>query len=193
MAYLTFPFSPLYTEMTRQKSWNENSTKYDSGDVQGFTNWAKPLYRYGFKITMMTETKQGSLWDFYDNVQATVQPWLMKDPYDSNVGSVIVANSGFTQGNTTYVYNTKSYMVRPDTTSVGSFFSSLSGYVTAGSEYTIERDTGIMKVNTKATADIWRANSMSVWKKCKFDGPLIENDVMWNIFAVDNLPVIELP
>lgn len=192
MALPTFPFSPLYATMTRQKAWNENSNVYDSGDVQGFTNWVRPLYRYTLPISLYTEIKQSSLWAFWDIVRGTTLPFVIKDPYDNCVNSVLAVDSGVTNAATAFLFDTNSYFVRADTMAIGSLFSALSGYVTLGTNYNYDRDSGLLTVVAKATNDVWGARSMSYWKKVKFNSQMVENDLMWNTFATA-LTLIELP
>jgi len=192
MVMPTFVFSPLYASMTRTKFWNEISNTYDSGDVQGSTGWTRPLYRYTMPVSYMNEIKQSSLWAFWDAVQGTTQPFLIKDPYDNAVNSVLAVRSGITAGSTLYLFDTASRFIRADTTTVGSLFSALSGYVSAGSYYQYDRDTGLLTCTSKATADVWGARSVSYYKKVKFNSQMVETDVIWNVFATQ-LTFIELP
>lgn len=192
MVMPTFPFSPLYAEMTRSKMWNDNNNVYDSGDQQGFSNWVRPLYKYTMPIKLYTEIKQSSLWSFWDSVKGQTLPFVMKDPYDNYVGSVMAANSGVVSASTLFLFDTNSFFIRADTTTISSLFSSLSGYVLIGSNFQYDRDTGLMTVTSKATNDIWGARSVSYWKKAKFNAQFEEQEIMWNSFTT-TLVIMELP
>ncbi len=193
MTMMTFPFSPLYAAMTRQKSWNENSNVYDSGDIQGFTNWVRPLYRYTMPISLYNEIKQSSLWAFWDFVRGTTDPFLIQDPYDNYVASVMAVRSGLTSAATVFLFDINSYFIRANTgVCVFSLASTLSGYVRNGVEYTYARDTGLLTVNTKAITDVWGARSVSYFKKVKFNSQMVESEMLWNTFGTQ-LTFIELP
>lgn len=192
MALLTFPFSPLPAGTERFKSWGESDVLYDSGERQGLSPYIKPLYEYSLPLHNYTEIKQSSLWAFWDSVKGRTSPWLMKDPYDYIVNSVMGVRSGITNAATVFIFDTNSYMVRPDTTTIGSMFSTLSGYVRNGFEYSLDQDTGLVVVNTKATTDVWGVRSMQYYKKVKFASDFKETSPMWNIFNA-TLQVKEMP
>jgi hypothetical protein len=191
MALLTFPFSPLPAGTDRFKNWNEEDITYDSGDSQGLTAFFKPLYEYNMPMQGYTEVKQSSLWSFWDKVKGKVTPFLMKDPYDNNVSSVLAVRSGISTG-TLFLYDVNSYMVRADTTSIGSLFSALSGYVNLITNYTYDQDSGVLTFVTKSNTDVWGARSMAYFKKVKFTGAYREASPIWNVFHT-NLSLKELP
>jgi hypothetical protein len=192
MALLVFPL-PIYAMMTREKAWNDDSNIYDSGDVQGFSNWVRPLYRYTMPVSLYNEISQNSLWNFWDKVKGRMTPFLMKDPYDNAVNSAVVANSGFVQGGSLYICDAvNSFPVRADTTTIGSLWSVLSGFVTLGTQFSYSQDSGILTVNTKALNDVWAVRSVSYYKKVKFNSQYTETAIMWNTFATA-LTFIELP
>lgn len=182
MAYPTFPFSPLPGGTERFKDWNENVDVYDSGAEQAGSPFLRPLYNYTIPIKNMQDTKQQSLWAFWDTVKGRVSPFLMMDPYDYSVNSVLGVDSGVTNAATLQLYDTRSYLVRADTTTIGSLFSAASGYVTLGSEYSYDQDNNILTVNTKVSSDVWGVRSMFYFKKCKFAGPYVEQSPLWNTF-----------
>lgn len=192
MALMTFPFSPLPAGTDRFKNWNVQVQDYDSGESQGLSPWIKPLYEYSFPIGKTTEIKQSSLWAFWDKVKANAIPFLLRDPYDFAVNSVMGVRSGIISAATLFLYDTNSYMVRADTTTVGSLFSSLSGYVRNGVEYSYAQDTGVMLVNTKAITDVWGVRSMFYLKKVRFVGDYHETSPMWNVFDA-TLQAKEMP
>ena len=162
-----------------------DKVKYDSGARQAMTTYMRPLYRYRVPIPVYNEIKQNSIMYWYNLVKGETLPFFMKDPYDYSVNSVLVVRSGLISAATMYVYDVNSFKVYPDTTTVGSLFSSLSGYVTAGSEYTIEQDTGILRVNTKAGNDVWRATSLEYFRKCALEQTYNERAIIWNIFGTE--------
>lgn len=192
MALLTFPYSPLPANLSRIKDWGENTTRYDSGEQQSDTPYVKPLYQWTVPIKLYTEVHQALLSRFWDQVRATTDPFLIKDAYDLQVNSVLGVRSGITNAATLFLYDTNSYMVRCDTTTIGSLFSTLSGYVALGTQYGYDQDSGLLTVNTKATADVWGVRSMQYYRKAKFSTPMNETSQLWNIFATQ-LTIVELP
>jgi hypothetical protein len=186
------PYSPLPANIQRTWNWGENTVIYDTGEQQADSPFLKPLLQWMVDARLFTEIRQSSLEAFQNATKGMTRPFLMKDPYEFYVGSVIVANSGVTNAATLTVFDTRSYSIRPDTLYCGSLFSSLSGYVRLGTEYSIDQDTGILTVNTKAAADVWRATSLQYYRKAKFSSPYQETSVLWNIFAAQ-LQIVELP
>lgn len=181
MSLSIFPLSPLPGGLTRTKNWNENVTTYDSGVKQGDTNWVRPLFQWTVPVSLFTEIKQSSLWSFYDVTHGMTRPFLLKDAYDYQVTSVFLCGSGFTVGSF-FTRDVNSYVVRCDTTTIGSLFSTLSGYVTLGHEFSYSQDSGVITVNTKASGDVWSVRSMEYFKKGSFSTPYAETSPMWNIF-----------
>jgi hypothetical protein len=188
----TFPFSPLPAGTERFKNWGESDIAYDSGDRQGLSPWIKPLYDYVMPLNNYNEIKQSSLWAFVDLVKQTTSPFLMKDPYDYRVNSVMGVRSGIISAATLFMFDTNSYMVRADTTSIGSLFSTLSGYVRNGFEFNYDQDSGLLTVNSKTITDVWGVRSMTYYKKVKFTTPFKETSKMWNVFA-GNVTMSEMP
>lgn len=191
MALPIFPLSPMPANVTRMKDWASDNQEYDSGLKLGFSAFTKPLYQYVFPIKAMNEIKQSSLWAFVDVVKQTTNPFLMKDPYDFRVASVMGVRSGITNAGTLFLYDTNSYMVRADTFTVASLFSATSGFVRLGVQYAYDQDTGVLTVNTKAASDVWGVRSMEYWKKARFGTPWRERAIIWNIFGVDNVVISE--
>jgi hypothetical protein len=184
MAYPIFPVSPLPAGLTRQFHWKTDEALYDSGASTGMTTFQRPLYRYSIPFINYNEIKQGPLAAFFNVVKGKTLPFLMKDPYDYRVNSVMGVRSGYASGSGDLrLYDTNSYQVRADTTTIGSLFSSLSGWVTLGAEYSYSQDTGLLTVNTKAQNDVWGVRSMQYWRKVKFTNDYTESAVIWNIFG----------
>lgn len=177
-----FPSSPMPGGTTRSKDWNVGVQQYDSGDSQGLSPYVKPLYEYNVPFNNMMETQQSSIWAFWDLQKGPAIPFLFKDPYDFAVNSVLGVRSGITSGASLYLYDTRSYMVRADATTINSFFSTLSGYVRLNHEYFYDQDTGILSVATKAATDVWGVRSMQYYKKVRFVGDYSEASPMWNVF-----------
>ena len=183
MALSIFPMSPLPAETTKDRDWGESTTNFDSGAFQGMTPFQKPLYAWDIPFKNINEIKQSSLAAFVDTQKGMVTPFLMKDPYDYRVNSVLGVNSGTNTG-TFYIYDTNSYFVRPDTTTIGSMFSSLSGFVLNGVNYVIDQDTGVCSIITKSNTDVWGVRSLQYFRKCVFDNRYRERSVLWNIFQI---------
>lgn len=191
MALPIFPI-PMPGGAQRTFDFGENITLYDSGERQADTPYSRPLYRWNLPISVMNEIKQSSLETFMLGRKGMTKPFLVKDGYDFAVNSNVAVRSGITNAATLYIFDTNSFMTRPDTTTVGSMFSSLSGYVRLGVEYALDQDSGILTVNTKAATDVWGVRSMQYYRKAAFSTQYIETSPIWNIFAV-NLQIGELP
>lgn len=186
MSYPIFPVSPLPAGLDRTKAWGENESLYDSGASNAMTPYQKPLLRYTIPWTNITEQKQQALFAFNNTTKGKTLPFLMKDPYDYRVNSVLGVRSGYASGSADlHLYDTNSFTVRADTTTIGSLFSVLSGYVTLGQEYTYAQDTGVFHINSKAVNDVWGVRSMQYFRKCKFSQDYTENAVLWNIFNLN--------
>lgn len=186
MSLLTWPFSYLPAAITRVFDWGVSPVQYDSGARQAMTHFSRPLYKYVVPFVNFNEVKQATLATFINSLKGATTPFLMKDPYDYYVGSAMAVRSGYISGQTSLsLFDTNSFFVRADTFSIGSLFSSLSGYVRLGQEYSYDQDTGMLTVNTKAVTDVWGARSMTYFRKCAFDGSYQEQSRLWNIFAAD--------
>jgi hypothetical protein len=184
MAYPIFPASPLPAGLDRTKFWNTDESIYDSGASNAMTTFQKPLYRWTIPFQNITEFKQSSLSAFNDLVRGKTLPFLIKDPYDFRVNSVLAVRSGIISAATLALYDTNSYTVRADTTTISSLFSSLSGYVRLGFEYNYSQDDNILLVNSKGPTDVWGVRSMQYFRKAKFTNDYNENAVLWNIFGM---------
>jgi hypothetical protein len=192
MALPLFPVSPLPADLGRTWDWGESSAKYDTGARQASTAYTKPLYSYQVPIPVMNEFKESSLYQFVDGRRGMTDPFFVKDPYVYGVNSVLAVRSGITNAATLYVYDTRSFTIHPDTTTIGSLFSSLSGYVRLGVEYAIDQDSGILTVNTKAVTDVWGARSFEYFRKMYLDAPYSETAKLWNLFGT-TLTLKEMP
>ncbi len=192
MSLPLFPIDPLPADLDRKINWGENVVVYDSGEQQASTAFMKPLLIWSIPIKLMTEVKQSSLWSFANDRRGTVRPFLMKDPYEYRVNSVMGVRSGITNAATLFLYDVNSFSVHADTTTIGSLFSSLSGFVKLGTHYNFDQDTGILTVNTKDVTDVWGVRSMQYFRKCKFASQYGDNAKLWNIWTT-NLSVVELP
>lgn len=187
MSYPIFPVSPLPAQTDRTRFWKSDNVTYDSGAYQGMTTFQRPLMKYSVPWVNFTEVKQAQLVSIVDSVMGPTFPFLMKDPYEFGVSSVLAAGSGVISGASLQLYDTRSFFVRADTTTVGSLFSSLSGYVRNGIEYSYAQDTGLFTVNTKAINDVWGVRSMEYFRKCVFGGDYRDTAVLWNIWNANVL------
>jgi len=178
-----FPVSPLPAQVQRVFKFNATVARYDSGARQAFSAWKKPLYEWQVPWQNMNETKQNTLASFAKDMFGPVTPFLMKDPYDYRVNSVLAVNTNQTQGGTLQTFDTKSFAIRVDTTTIGSLTSNLSGFVTLGSEYDYDQDTGVLTVNTIAATDFWTAQSLQYFRKVAFKEDYSDVSVIWNIFG----------
>lgn len=178
-----FPVSPLPANIQRVFKFNASVARYDSGARQGFSAWKKPLYEWQIPWNNMNETKQNTLASFAKDMFGPVTAFLMKDPYDYRVNSVLAVSTNQTQGSTLHIFDTKSFMIRVDTTTIGSLTSNLSGFVTLGGQYSYDQDTGVLTVNTIAATDFWTAQSLQYFRKVAFKEDYSDVSVIWNIFG----------
>lgn len=176
-----WPASPLPAGLQRIPYWQNDDVDFDSGAFQSRTTFLRPLYRYTIPFQNFNETKQALIIDFWNARRGKAQPFLMKDPYDYAVSSVLGVRSGIVVGSA-QLFDTNSFFVRADTTTIGSLFSSLSGYVTLGSEFQYDQDTGVLTVNTKAATDVWGVRSMEYFRKVRFKSDYQETATIWNVF-----------
>lgn len=187
MVLAIFPTSPLPAGMSKTMDWAENSTRYDSGAAQGQTAYLRPLMKYRIQFKNINEIKQQSLQLFIKQQRNGVTPFLMKDPnpLDFRINSVfVVSGDAVTEPGSHNIFDTNSFFVRVDTTTIGSLTSNKSGFVTLGSEYDYDQDTGVLTVKSIDTDDSWHAQSLQYYRKCKFMSPYNENQVIWNQFSV---------
>lgn len=182
MALPIFPTTPMPANLDRSPYWKADAVNYDSGAYQSVTPFQKPLYRWSIPIKLMTETQQSSLFNFWNNIKGRTLPFLMKDPYDFRVNSVLAINSGTDVG-TYFLFDVNSFSVRADTTTIGSMHSVLSGYVALGTDYNYDQDSGVLTAITKSNTDIWGVRSMQYFRKCVFDDDYTERSIMWNLFG----------
>jgi hypothetical protein len=179
---LIFPALPLPAQTDRTRAWGGGGTQYDSGAYQAMTPYSRPMMKYSVPYTNFNEIKQALIQTFVDSVQGPNRPFLIKDPYEFAVSSVLAVRSGVIGVTTCQLYDTRSFFVRADTTTVGSLFSTLSGYVRNGHEYNYDQDTGVLTVNSKASTDVWGVRSMEYFRKVAFVGDYRDTAALWNIW-----------
>lgn len=172
--------------MSKTAGWDEHSTKYDSGAAQGSTTYLRPLMTYRIPFKNINEIKQHSLQLFVKQQRNGVLPFLMKDPnpLDYRINSVFVTSGDVTEPASRNIFTeVDSFFCRVDTITIGSLTSNKSGFVTLGSEYDYDQDTGILTVKSIDTDDFWTASSLQYYRKCKFMSDYTENAVIWNQFS----------
>ena len=186
-----FPVSPLPAQMTRKLRFNAAVARYDSGARQAFSPWSKPLYEWQIPWKNINETKQATLQSFANDMFGPVTAFLMKDPYDYRINSVLLCSTNQTNGSTLYIFDTKSFYVRADTTTVATLTSNLSGYVSLGTEFSYEQDTGILTINTIGATDFWTVQSAQYFRKVAFKDDYSDQSPIWNIFNT-NIAIEEI-
>ncbi len=166
MALAVWPDSPQPAGQSMSPDCGEIAVRFDSGVHHATTTYQRPLYSdWTIPWTNIPQAKRDKILGFVNSMKAGAQTFLVKHHKDFRVNSVLVASAGWTDGGTMFLYDTNSYFIRADTTTIGSLFSTLSGYVTLGSEYQYEQDTGILTANSFDSTDVWRANSMQYFRK----------------------------
>lgn len=185
MALNIFPSSPLPAGLTREFDWNDSRMRYDSGARQGLTPYLRPLSNYSVPWKNINEVKQSAIQSFWNLQKAGVTPFLMADPIDFRVNSVfVVSGDAVTEPGSLNIFDLSSFFIRVDTTTIGSMTSNKSGFVTLGSEYDYDQDTGRLTVMSIDTDDSWHANSLQYFRKCAFTGTYRETGLMWNQFSL---------
>jgi len=183
MALNIFPTSPLPAGMTRVFDWNESTTKYDSGARQGMTPWLRPLNKYNIPFRNINEVKQSGLSSFFNLQKGMTTPFLMKDPIDFRVNSVLAVNTNQTNPVSTTLFDVTSFFMRVDTTTIGSMTSALSGFVVLGTDYDYDQDTGMLTVHSINAVDFWAVQSAQYFRKCAFEASYREVGIIWNQFS----------
>lgn len=185
MALPIFPSSPLPGGLSREANWNFNRVYYDSGASQGFTSWTQPRYEWRVQWQNVNETKQNTIAHFVNvTLKGGVNAFLMKDPYDYVVNSVLVVGTGVTAGSL-QTYDINSFHIRVDTVYIGSMTSTLSGFVTLGTDYDYDQDTGVINITTKNTTDEWSlVDSSQYFRKCVMERNYQDTSPIWNIFQI---------
>lgn len=178
-----WPVNPLPAGMQRIPYWQGDDVQFDSGAFQSRTTYLRPLYRYTIPFQNFTEVKQRTIIDFWNARRGKAQPFLMKDPYDYFVSSVVAVRSGIsTNGQTLQLFDTNSFSIRADTTTINTLSSTLSGWVALGANFNYDQDTGVLTVNTKDAIDVWTAHSLEYFRKVRFMADYNETAVIWNVF-----------
>lgn len=183
MALAIFPVSPLPADQVRRYGFNVSDIVYDSGARQGNSSYKKPLYQWAIPFRNFNEVKWEKLTSFSKQVFGPRDPFLMKDPYDQYVASVTLVNTTVTNGSTLQTFDTNSYSIRIDTTDITTLTSVLSGFVTLGSEFLYDQDTGVLTVNSKNSVDHWSTpGTISYFRKVYFTNDYSDSSPVWNIF-----------
>lgn len=183
MALAIFPTSPLPANLSRTRNWNDDVVTYDSGMAQGLSTFVRPLFIFNIPYRNVSENQQGSLTNFIDTVKNGASPFLMKDAIEFRVNSNLAVGAAVTDADTLQLFDTRSFFIRADTTTIGSLFSADSGYVRLGVEYNYEQDTGLLSVVTKDVGDVWGVRSLQYYRKCRFVRPYTDTAIIWNQFS----------
>ncbi len=166
MALAVWPDSPQPAGQSMVPDWGEIVTRYDSGVHHGTVTYARPLYtNWAIPWTNIPQGKRDTILTFVNSMRAGAQPFLLKHHVDFRVNSVLAASVGYTAGDSFFTYDVNSFLIRADTTTIGSMFSSISGFVTLGSEYQYDQDTGIMTADSIDVTDEWRIESVQYFRK----------------------------
>jgi hypothetical protein len=149
-----------------EPDWGDINVRFDSGAHHGTSTYARPLYtNWSIPWKNIPQTKRDTILGFVNSMKAGATPFLIKHHKDFRVNSVLAASAGYTAGTSFFTYDVNSFLIRVDTTTIGSMFSSLSGWVTLGSEYNYDQDTGIMTADSIDVTDVWRIESAQYYRK----------------------------
>lgn len=184
---MAFPLYPIVlpADTERERSWSVEQTFYDSGAYQGASARVRPMLTWDIPWKNINIIRQSSLEALFDVTFGGTLPFLIKDAYGFRVASVLAVRSGITNAATLHLFDTNSWFVRADTTTIGSLFSASSGFVRLGVEYAYSQDDGILTVNTKATADVWGVRSMEYFRKAVFVGNMRDKGIIWEQFTLN--------
>jgi len=173
-----FPTSPVYADLERKPSWNEEVNFYDSGKRQGSTAWQRPLYRYAINATNMPETKQQSLHAFWHQQKGKTTPFLFKDPYDY-VGKA-VQQPASANGSGWYLVQANSWKVIPDSAYLF-LTDGRSGGLVNNSHYVASLDNGWIQLLVAPGGTV--TGSFEYFRKVAFDDQYAEQSKIWNNFS----------
>jgi hypothetical protein len=192
MALNIFPTSPLPAGLTRAPFWNTSVVKYDSGARQATTPFVRPLLKYQIPFKNINELKQSAVYSFWNLQRGMTFPFLMADPIDFRVNSVfVVSGDAVSEPASLGIFDVTSFFILVDTTTIGSMTSNKSGFVTLGSEYDYDQDTGNLTVKSIDNDDSWTASSLQYFKKVAFESQYRETGIISGQFSV-NVVIEEL-
>lgn len=179
---MIFPSSPVWADIEREALWKEEVFHYDSGQRQGSTAWARPLYKYEIKAKNYTEHKQASLDAFWNNLKGRVTPFLFKDPYAyaTSVSITQPTTTAMANGSGFYLVQQNSWRVIPDSAFLA-FSDPRSGVLTSGSHYVASLDNGWITTKV-AVSSLWTA-SFQYFRKVAFETAMPERSEIWNNFS----------
>lgn len=179
MALAIWPDSPQPAGQSMTPEWGDDVVRYDSGGHHGVVAYAKPLYtNWTMPWKNIPQAKRDTILGFVNSMKMGGTPFLVKHHKDFRVNSVLVASAGFTAGTSLFTYDINSYMIRVDTTTIGSLTSTVSGFVVLGTDYTYEQDTGIMTATSIDGSDVWTANSLQYYRKAFISGRYQETGII---------------
>lgn len=186
---MAFPVYPIVlpADTERVRDWASEQTFYDSGAFQGGTRRFKPMWTWEIPWKNINIIRQSSLQALFDATHGGGGPFLIKDAYEFRVNSVLAVRSGITNAATVGLFDTNSWFIRADTLTIGSLFSSLSGFVTLGTQYQYDQDNGVLTVSTKATNDVWGVRSAEYYRKAVFvSGAYKDRGIIWEQFNMSH-------
>lgn len=186
-----FPSSPVWANIERRPLWNEEVIWYDSGDSQGASPWARPLYEYAISARNFNEFKQGPLHSFWNTLKGKTTPFLFKDPYDYVTSAAVTQPTTTAMGNGSgfYIVQANSWRVLPDSAFLA-IADARSGALVSSTHYVVSLFNGW--VTTKvAVSSVWVA-SFQYFRKVRFNEQYGEVSKVWNIFDA-NLILREMP
>lgn len=166
MVYPVFPTSPPPADLTRKPFWNHTVSRYDSGKRQSSSPYRQPLYRYGFNLQNMAQSKQSSLEAFINDRKGGA-PFLFSDPYHNRINGVVCVRTG-TAARSFFVVTSEGYAYIPVSGNL-LITSNLSGALTQGTHYQFDPETGVFSTwVAPASTDFWTA-SCQFFRKCGFN------------------------
>lgn len=166
MVLAVWPDSPQPAGQSMSPEWGEHVTEYDSGAFHSTLTRSRPLYKnWNIPWRNIPQPKRDTILGFVNSMRAGGIPFLVKHHKDFRVNSVLAASAGYTAGASFFLFDTNSFFVRADTTTIGSLHSTLSGWVTLGSEYNYDQDTGVITASSIDATDVWGVRSMEYFRK----------------------------
>lgn len=179
MALQVWPDSPQPASQSMKPWWGEKAVRFDSGAHHGVTPFQRPLYSdWTIPWKNIPQNKRDTILDFVNDMSAGATPFLIKHHKDFRVNSVLVASAGYAAGTSLFMYDTKSYFIRADTTTIGSFTSTVSVFVVLGTDYTYDQDTGILTATSINVGDVWTANSVQYFRKAYIKSNYTETGII---------------
>ncbi len=188
---LTWPTSPIWADLNRKPSWNENVNRYDSGLFQGSTNWVRPLHTYRVQGKNAPRETQASLYLFVNSLKGSTTPFRIKDPYDYQFNAVTQpTSSNMVSGDGFFVINNFGWRSLPDENAHVFFDPASPSALVESTHYVASYDNAFITLLVPVSS-LWTA-SMDYFRKAHIAERYEERSTLWNNFGI-SIIIQEIP